>query len=230
MLAQLVSRPHVSTVWAVVRAKSDAAGLERILQSLSTRGIDLSDEQKHKIIPFAGDLSQPDLGLGSTRVAELKSSLTLVIHSAWAVNFNIPVQSFEAQHIRGVHNLIQLCLSVDTTSPARFFFCSSVSSAAGSPRPGNVTETPVALPEYAQKFGYGRSKYVSEHITINSARKYGAPSRVLRIGQLVADTRVGEWNATEGMALMIQTAKTIGALPQLDEVCASLYEHVVAFC
>ncbi|KAI4602821.1 putative NRPS-like protein biosynthetic cluster [Pestalotiopsis sp. 9143b] len=217
MLAQLVSRPHVSTVWAVVRAKSDAAGLERILQSLSTRGIDLSDEQKHKIIPFAGDLSQPDLGLGSTRVAELKSSLTLVIHSAWAVNFNIPVQSFEAQHIRGVHNLIQLCLSVDTTSPARFFFCSSVSSAAGSPRPGNVTETPVALPEYAQKFGYGRSKYVSEHITINSARKYGAPSRVLRIGQLVADTRVGEWNATEGMALMIQTAKTIGALPQLDE-------------
>ncbi|KAF3024208.1 putative secondary metabolism biosynthetic enzyme [Neopestalotiopsis sp. 37M] len=217
MLAQLVSKPNVSAVWTVVRAKSDEAGLDRILQSLSTRGLELSPEEKQKVIPIAGDLGQPDLGLGPTRLADLRSTLTLVIHSAWAVNFNIPVQSFEGQHIKGVHNLIQLCLSVDTASPARFFFCSSVSAGAGSPRPGTVSEAPIATPALAQKTGYGRSKYVGEHITINAARKSGVPARVLRIGQLVADTRVGEWNATEGMALMIQTAKTTGALPQLDE-------------
>ncbi|GAW27379.1 putative nrps-like enzyme [Rosellinia necatrix] len=44
-----------------------------------------------------------------------------------------------------------------------------------------------------------------------------APAQVLRIGQLVGDTAVGEWNATEGVPMMIQTAVTIGALPMLDE-------------
>ena len=46
----------------------------------------------------------------------------------------------------------------------------------------------------------------------------GAQARVLRIGQLAGDSKVGEWNTTEGIPLMIQTAVTLGALPQLDEV------------
>ena len=45
-----------------------------------------------------------------------------------------------------------------------------------------------------------------------------APAQVLRIGQLIGDTKVGEWNATEGVPMMIQTAVTLGALPMLDEV------------
>ncbi|KAK1625155.1 hypothetical protein BDP81DRAFT_397925 [Colletotrichum phormii] len=45
----------------------------------------------------------------------------------------------------------------------------------------------------------------------------GAPAKVLRTGQLVGDSKVGEWNTTEGIPLMIQTAVTLGALPNLDE-------------
>ncbi|KAJ0328345.1 hypothetical protein COL5a_005122 [Colletotrichum fioriniae] len=162
-------------------------------------------------------VSLPDFGLGAARLADLKSKLTIVIHSAWAVNFNIPVQSFEGQHIKAVHSLIQLCQSVETPNPARFFFCSSVSASGGSPRPGNVPEGPVPTPAWAQGTGYARSKWVSEHITRNANLNAGAPTRVLRIGQLVGDSRVGEWNTTEGIPLMIQTAITLGALPNLDE-------------
>lgn len=141
-----------------------------------------------------------------------------MIHSAWAVNFNIPVQSFEDQHIRATHALIQLCQRVQTPDAARFFFCSSVSSAGGTPRPGTVPERSVADPTHAQGTGYGRSKYVAEQIVRNAARDAGAKSRVLRIGQLIGDTKVGEWNATEGVPMTIQTAVTLGALPTLDEV------------
>ncbi|KXH34919.1 hypothetical protein CSIM01_01955 [Colletotrichum simmondsii] len=217
LLGQLAALPTVSSVWAAVRAPDDAAAASRIAHSLTSRGIFLSPLQQSKVVPLSCDLGLPDFGLGATRIADLKSRLTIVLHSAWAVNFNIPVQSFEDQHIKAVHNLIQLCQSVETPNPARFFFCSSVSASGGSPRPGTVPEGPVPTPAWAQGTGYARSKWVSEHITRNANLNAGAPARVLRIGQLVGDSKVGEWNTTEGIPLMIQTAVTLGALPNLDE-------------
>ncbi|KAJ0356303.1 hypothetical protein COL154_005506 [Colletotrichum chrysophilum] len=217
ILAQLTSLPNIAQVYAAVRAPNDAAAATRVSTSLTSRGITLTPDQEAKIVPLSADLGAPDFGLAPSRLADLKSNLTLVIHSAWAVNFNIPVQSFEDQHIKAVYNLIQLCQSVDTPSPARFFFCSSVSSAGGTPRPGTVEEGPVPTPKNAQGTGYARSKYVSEHITRNASKNAGAAARVLRIGQLVGDSKVGEWNTTEGIPLMIQTAATLGALPKLEE-------------
>ncbi|KAI1290578.1 hypothetical protein F5Y03DRAFT_378175 [Xylaria venustula] len=217
LLAKLVSRANVSSVWTMVRAPTDTAASDRVSSSLKARGIQLSPTERNKVVPLACDLSRPDFGLIPSRLAALTRVLTLVIHSAWAVNFNIPVQSFEGQHIAAVHNLIQLCLRVQTPEPARFYFCSSVSAAGGTPRPGTVAEGPVIDPAHAQNTGYARSKYVAEHITRNAMRKTGAPAEVLRIGQLIGDTVVGEWNATEGVPMMIQTAVTLGALPTLDE-------------
>ncbi|KAF4986560.1 hypothetical protein FGRMN_10788 [Fusarium graminum] len=216
-LAQLTARPNVGAVWALVRATSDTAATDRVYSSLQARGLSLDEEQRSKILSLPCDLSRSDLGLSESRVEELGTKLTTIIHSAWAVNFNISVQSFEDQHIKAVHNLIQLSLSVKTPQPARFFFCSSVSSAGGSPRPGQVLEAQVPSPRHAQHTGYARSKYVAEHITGNARKNAGAPARVLRLGQLVGDTKVGEWNTTEGVPLMIQTAVTIGALPALNE-------------
>ncbi|KAI1128311.1 hypothetical protein F5Y10DRAFT_240709 [Nemania abortiva] len=217
LLAQLVSRNNVSSVWAMVRAHTDTAASDRIFSSLEARGIELSSGESSKVVSLACDLSRPDFGLSPSRLAALTRILTLVIHSAWAVNFNIPVQSFENQHIKAVHNLIQQCLRVQTPDPARFFFCSSVSAAGGTPRPGTVAEGPVVDPVHAQNTGYARSKYVAEHITCNAMRNARAPAKVLRIGQLIGDTTAGEWNATEGVPMMIQTAVTLGALPMLDE-------------
>jgi thioester reductase-like protein len=218
LLSQLVRDPTVSTVWALVRASSEHAALERTLQSLSSRGICLSVEEIRKIIAVPSDLSKPDFGLGASRLVQLRSSLTLVIHSAWAVNFNISVGSFEDQHIKAVPNFINLCQSTTHGSPARFYFCSSVSSTGGTPRPGTVPETPVRDIAHVQSTGYAQSKYVAEEIVRNAMKDAGAQTRVLRIGQLVGDSKAGEWNTTEGIPLMIQTAVTLGALPQLDEV------------
>jgi carbohydrate kinase (thermoresistant glucokinase family) len=50
-----------------------------------------------------------------------------------------------------------------------------------------------------------------------AAKKTGVRARVLRVGQIVADTVHGVWNATEAIPLMIQSALTVGALPRLQE-------------
>jgi thioester reductase-like protein len=192
--------------------------LERILKSISARGIQLSFDEIHKVVAVPSDLGQPDFGLGATRLAELRSSVTLVVHSAWAVNFNVSVKSFEDHYIASVANFIDICRSKTHNTPARFFFCSSVSSVGNTPRPDSVPEGPVRDISHVQGTGYARSKYVAEQIVHRAAKDAGVDARVLRIGQLVGDSKIGEWNTTEGIPLMIQTAITLGALPKLDEV------------
>ena len=152
-------------------------------------------------------------------VDRLKKTFTTVIHSAWAVNFNLGVRSFEQQHIKGVFNLITLCLSASTSQPAQFHFCSSISAAAGTPLPAVIAETHVPELAHAQNMGYARSKLVAERI-VKAAQETGMVAKVLRVGQIIGDSEFGIWNTTEAIPLMIQSAVTIGALPALDEVCA----------
>ncbi|KAF2676380.1 acetyl-CoA synthetase-like protein [Lentithecium fluviatile CBS 122367] len=228
LLAQLVANPEVSAVWALVRADSDQTAHERVLTSLEKRGLAITPEAQQKIVALASDLSKPDFGLDETKIDELRCNLVAAIHSAWAVNFNISVSSFEDQHIKAVHNLISFCRSTSSSEPARFFFCSSVSAAAGTPRPGIVAETIVTDAAHVQGTGYARSKFVAEHITRNANKDAGAVARNLRVGQLIGDTKVGEWNTTEGIPLMIQTAVTLGALPALDEEMSWLPVDVAA--
>lgn len=162
-------------------------------------------------------MSLPDLGLGQDAYDALKSTLTSVIHSAWAVNFTLTVRSFEAQHIAGLRNLLDLCMSVPFSRPARLSFISSISAAAATPNPGRVVESLVKVPEHAQNMGYARSKWVAEHIVHAAAAATGMEARVLRSGQIIGDSIMGRWNATEAIPLMFRAAVTLGALPALDE-------------
>jgi thioester reductase-like protein len=217
IIAELVKKPSVSEVWALVRAPGQAVAGARLMQSLASRKIELFNDELAKVHALPSDLSQPDLGLSAYTLSHLLSSLTTVIHSAWAVNFNLGVRSFEQQHIRGTYNLINLCLRTHLPSPAKFFFCSSVSTASGTPKPASIAETAVEDLNHAQGMGYGRSKLVTEHITRNAMRKTGMHARVLRIGQLSGDRNSAIWNDTEAIALMVRSALTVGALPALNE-------------
>lgn len=236
ILSQLLALPHVRHVYCLVRASSPTAAQERVLDSLATRGLTPHHSSAHERIiasltsqglssrhhsarftALPADLSLPDLGLGQDAYDALKSSLTSVIHSAWAVNFTLNVGSFEAQHIAGLRNLLDLCLSVPFSRPARLAFVSSISAAAGTPTPATVPETLVAVAEHAQNMGYARSKWVAEHIVNAAAKATGIEARVLRSGQIIGDSVSGIWNGTEAIPLMFRAAVTLGALPALDE-------------
>ncbi|KAJ5090621.1 hypothetical protein N7532_009305 [Penicillium argentinense] len=217
VVAELVKRPTVSEVWAIVRAPGQAAAGVRVFKAFADRSIALTDKETAKIHAVPSDLSQPNLGLETYVLEHLLSSVTSIVHSAWAVNFNLGVRSFEQQHIRGTYNLINFCLRSKLPSPARFFFCSSVSAASATPKPASIPESAVENLDHAQKIGYGRSKLVTEHITRNAMRKTGMHARVLRVGQLGGDTVSAQWNETEAIALMFRSALTTGALPELNE-------------
>ena len=204
-------------MYCLVRATSQEQAKERVFSTLEAKKL-ASLENTDKILCFPSDLSRQDLGLSNSTINTLQKSLSTVIHCAWAVNFNLGVQSFEKQHIKGTFNLLNLCLKVTAPLPAKLFFCSSISAAAGTPLPAVIAETYVRDLSHAQSMGYARSKLVTETIIKAAAEQTGMVARVLRVGQIVGDTRIGLWNSTEAISLMIRSATTIGVLPALDEV------------
>lgn len=219
ILAKLLVMGQVKKVICHVRAQTEALGRERIMQSLRSRMIhgDIDEGSLGKVQVLIEDLSEPGLGLSGEAFDAMAREVTTVIHCAWSVNFNLRLSSFEGC-IAGTRHLIDLCVRSAECGkhPATFNFCSSVSTAEET-RDATIKE---ALPpdfSYARNTGYAQSKLVCEHICHRVSEATGLTCRVLRVGQLVGDTKHGIWNSHEAFPLMWQSARTIGALPKIQE-------------
>lgn len=225
---RLARDPSLERVYCLVRAADRPRALQRVKESLIQRRIyhtlPLPSRKKLVAIPF--DQGESLLGLDRATYKEIASDLRSVIHCAWSVNFNMQLSSFESSCIAGVHNLMDLCRAYEPRSPATFNFCSSVSTVVRAP----MQHIPESLPQlsWAQAMGYAQSKSVAENLCMGAAERLGITARVLRVGQIVADTQHGVWNATEAIPLMLQSALTIGALPLLPEKPAWLPVDTVA--
>ena len=218
LVAQLTARSDVNQVCCLVRAKTDENARARAIRSMRERAVyhSLSLPQRRKITCFASDFSKHNLGLCDDVYNSISTRISSLIHCAWSVNFNKRLSSFELDCIAGARHLMLLCLSAHAELPASFNFCSSVSTVVNTP--GDVVTE--ALPprlECAQGMGYAQSKLVTENMVARAASSTTMKARVLRVGQIVADTNHGIWNDTEAIPLMMQAATTFGALPTLDE-------------
>lgn len=217
-IAQLAVRPDVKIIHCLVRAKTNSDARNRVISSLRERLVyhTLPLAARQKIVALSSDFSKSDLGLGRETYDAIARDLTTLIHCAWSVNFNLSLSSFEKDCIAGARHLMLLCLSARRPTPASFSFCSSVSAVAATPG-GYVAEALPTSFSHAQGMGYAQSKLVTEPLVQLAANQTGMAARTLRVGQVIADTRFGVWNATEAIPLMLQAAVTIGAIPMLDE-------------
>ena len=220
MLNQLLTDEFISKVYCPVRGSDPH---QRILDSLNSRGIAPKDPSTLcKVIAFTGDLQKPDLGLNDSVIySQILSELVLIIHIAWPVNFNISLSSFEP-HIAGLHNLLQLSLAVHRAAPAQVLFCSSISTASGTPSPASIPEAPIEDISQSSRTGYGQSKLVGEHV-VRNATNAGARAHVLRIGQVVGDKRNAIWNDVEFIPSIIRSALQLKALPSLPNEVSQIY-------
>jgi carbohydrate kinase (thermoresistant glucokinase family) len=228
VVAQLSARTDIARIYCLVRARNSEEAQTRVQRSLLQRKIyhTLHLTARSKIIALPANLADARLGLTNDLYSDITERLRSVIHCAWSVNFNMGLSSFEKDCIAGVRHLLDLCHAATGPTPASFDFCSSVSTVARCP----FVEAPESLPElsWAQNIGYAQSKLVAENLCMKAAKATGIQARVLRVGQIVADTVHGVWNATEGIPLIMQTALTIGALPRLTETPSWTPVNIVA--
>lgn len=114
---------------------------------------------------------------------QIRTHVTHIIHGAWQLNFNLPLEGFERVHVAGVRHLIDLALSSPKLKSPHFVFLSSISATAGYRGSDDVPEERMN-DVGAESLGYGLSKLAGERITETACEKAGLNASIVRIGQI----------------------------------------------
>ncbi|KAL3475544.1 hypothetical protein BJX99DRAFT_229519, partial [Aspergillus californicus] len=212
VLDTLLKDPSVNHVHCLNR-KADAIDI----QQQKSAAYSLCPLDPSRVSFWTADLSEPGLGLQPDIFEQLRQTVTLVIHNAWAVNFNLSLPSFKPQ-LAGVVNLINFC-TAPSPSPAHLFFISSISSTMGHNTdstngltPETIIHTTTPAPN-----GYADSKYLAEHLLAQAAARLGYnPARFsfARVGQIAGAVHSpGLWNRAEWFPSLVMSSLHVGALP-----------------
>ncbi|KAJ3787876.1 hypothetical protein GGU10DRAFT_287503 [Lentinula aff. detonsa] len=218
VLVQLLSTSDVEKVYCLVR-KTDTEDTirKRLAVQFQTYGLpsELLAKKASSIIILPADLSEPDLGLSLSDKQKLESEVTHIIHSAWRLDFNLPVERFSKTEIAGVRHLMNLALARPSLH-TRFVFVSSIGSVQNyslTGASGKVPEQSFSVPSIAGSDGYSQSKYTAERIIDIAVSTAGLDAVIIRGGQLSGSSQNGYWNPREYIPSLFKTSAAIRAFP-----------------
>ncbi|OTA69203.1 NAD(P)-binding protein [Hypoxylon sp. EC38] len=180
--------------------------LARQQKSLSSKGLKPLTE---KVQCLDANLSKTYFGFSTQEYRELLSQVTLVIHNAWKVDFNISIDSFNS-HVSIVRQFIDF--SAHSSFGAQLFFVSSISAVSG--QSSSVAEQIFGDWHTPEETGYGQSKFISERLLDTAAGEARVPAVVCRVGQVAGPMSPGGmWPKQEWLPSLIASSKYLGKLP-----------------
>ncbi|KOS17713.1 Carboxylic acid reductase [Escovopsis weberi] len=205
MLDRLVRSSRVRTIIALNRG--DDGGASRQVDISADRGLS-TDFSKVEFL--GGDLSLPTWGFGKEIYEKLLASADRIVHSAWPVNFNIGVGSFEPS-IRGVRHLVDFSNRAAKRVP--IVFVSSISTAMRWRDKAAVPEERLDDPSLP-KMGYGRSKAAASMILEAAVAKSGVCAASIRVGVIAGSHKPsGMWNKQDFIPSLVASSVYLGILP-----------------
>ncbi|CAF1427608.1 unnamed protein product [Adineta steineri] len=215
-LLQLLNKPQVTKIYCLLRGPDAHNRLRTDMESRKQDTAVLDD--KRRIIILSTNFDDDQLGQTTNIYQQLQREVTDIIHSAWKMDFNLTINDFDRECLKGLYQLLKLAATSLSEVPMHFHFISSV-SAAGSVVIDKVKEEPlsrqkgIALPN-----GYGQSKYAAEHICWAAMNHWSVPVDIYRFGQISGDSETGVWNTREMISLMICVGcGEMGMLPEDGE-------------
>ncbi|KAH8768377.1 hypothetical protein F5883DRAFT_70874 [Diaporthe sp. PMI_573] len=231
VLSHLVARPEVARVICIVRSRPGQSQhlLRRQVEAVERSGATMLPHLWSKIaLVEAGQEADPAgkrLGLSDEDYKTLCSRVTHILHAAWPMNFQMPLESFESQFAI-LQGLLQLARDIHSTRPSirpRLLFTSSVAVVGNYEEVHGIRTVPeqrVTDNRCSIDLGYSRAKLVCEHILASAADTWHSEMEVscVRVGQLSGAETNGYWNEKEHFPLMVKLSQTIHAFPRLHGV------------
>lgn len=209
LLEYLIAAPNVAKIYCLNR--SDAEARQR--RTFEERGA-TPDFAKVKFLQTSFDKEQ--FGLSTEVYRELEATVDIFIHNAWAVDFNMGLESFEDTHVAGTRRCVDF--SASAQYHPHIIFISSIASTGnwlGSGHSGLVPEYFIGDDNLPLPQGYGESKHVAGRILAAAAEKSGIASSIVRVGQLAGpNAEKGLWNKQEWLPSIIASSKAIGKIPR----------------
>lgn len=193
-------------VWALVRARCDAAANDRMRAILASLVPD-PEAVLHRVVGVAADLTQPGLGLGARRRDEIAGCVDEMIHSAASVSFTLPLEDARAVNVAGTRRVLELAEECGARGGLRRFAHVSTAYVAGDHR-GVFGEGDL---EVGQGFHntYEQSKWEAERIV----REHGnrLPIQIFR-PSIVVGHQLSGWTASFNVIYAPLRAYAAGAL------------------
>jgi NAD(P)-dependent dehydrogenase (short-subunit alcohol dehydrogenase family) len=175
------------TVYALVRAGSRGR-LEELRTGWGADGA--------RVVPVAGDLSQPGLGISEEDLITLRGSIDHFFHLAAIYDMTADAATQEVANVEGTRHAVQLAGAID----AGCFHQVSSIAAAGLYR-GVWREDMFDEAEKLDTHAYFRTKHESERVVREECIR---PWRVYRPGMVVGDSRTGEMDKVDGPYYMFK--------------------------
>lgn len=222
LVAYFALQPGFSRVICLNRI-SNSDHIARQLLALESRGLLLDTEAVSKLQVIETDSSKSMFGLSKADYANLTTSVTDIIHSAWPMSLTRLVHGFEPQ-FRTMRNLIDLARDCRRPGGPKvvFQFISSVATVGYHPVVSGLSLAPEEkmTVESALPVGYADAKLVCEHMIEETLHRYPDHFRAMavRLGQIAGSKITGYWNPVEHVAHLIKSSQTLRALPDLKGV------------
>lgn len=210
ILEILISDPRISKVYCLNRSGDAESRQKKSFQARDT------NPDFRKVEFLQSSFGKEKFGLPAEKYTELQRSVSIVIHNAWAVDFNMGLESFEDVHVAGTRRCIDF--SASSQYHPHIFFVSSIASVGNWLAGGHsgfvperyIEDNSVPLPQ-----GYGESKHVAGRILAAAAQRSGVPATIIRAGQLAGpEAEKGLWNKQEWLPSIIASSKAVGKIPR----------------
>jgi NAD(P)-dependent dehydrogenase (short-subunit alcohol dehydrogenase family) len=169
------------TVYALVRAGSRG----RLEEQRTAWGADGA-----RVVPIAGDLSQPGLGVSEEDLLTLRGEIDHFFHLAAIYDMTAGAEAQEVANVEGTRHAVELAGTIE----AGCFHQVSSIAAAGLYR-GEWREDMFEEAERLDTHPYFRTKHESERVVREECTR---PWRVYRPGIVVGDSRTGEIDKVDG--------------------------------
>jgi amino acid adenylation domain-containing protein/thioester reductase-like protein len=173
--------------------------------------------QARRIVPVAGDLGEPLLGMSEKDFDALAREMDVVIHNGAIVNMAYPYGALEPVNVGGTREVLRLaCLH--KTKPVHHVSTNGI-FAPGTP----VCREDAGLDALAEarEDGYGQSKWVAEKLVWQAAER-GLPVTVYRPGNISGHSADGTSNPRDFQGALIAESLRLGLAPEVDGWCMEM--------
>ncbi len=212
LLAELLRRTEAA-VYCLVRSPNAGKGKERIKETLEFYSL-WNEDLTSRIVPVAGDLSEPLFGLSSERFRELAGEIDTIYHSAASVNWVYPYSSLKPTNVLGTREVLRLATRI-AAKPVHFVSTLAVFPLVGNSEAGVVREQDPLDHGGVLYNGYSQSKWVAEKLVM-AARSRGLPVCIYRPALITGSSETGAWNTDDVTCKMMRNWIERGTVPDMD--------------
>ena len=211
LIDQLV-RAGVRRLFCLTRAGGEAEGFRRLTARMRRYGVDPSRSEEC-LVPVAGELSAPRLGLEDAAWDTLARETQHIVHAGSQVNFAYPYEALRSANVGGTAAVLELA-TAHRLKPVHYVSTIAVIAGFGTAGTRYVSEdTPLAHPERIS-LGYPESKWVAERM-VASAAEQGLPVSIHRPYEVTGTTDRGVWNTDTMMCALFRTIAETGIAPDI---------------